>query len=207
MTPEMRAAQLRMEREQQLTVTGLAVTDRDVFLACRSAQGFGYDVWRTDREFQNPKKVVEHLAGCCGQMDIQASEGELWVAHNGRHKAERFDRDGKNLSSFGKRDRMSADGFGGCCEPKNLRLAVAGEVFVSESGPPTCVKRFSTAGEFRGVALIAPWTSGCVRVTTEFHRESDQFFVLNSGEQSIHVFARKPAGVAAAGPATGADAK
>lgn len=204
MTPEVRAAQLRMQREQQLAITGLAVTDQDVFLACRSAKGYGYAVWRTDREFQNPKKVVENLAGCCGQMDIQANDGELWVAHNARHKAEHYDRDGKKLSSFGKRDRTSADGFGGCCEPKNLRFAVAGEVFASESGPPTCVKRFSPTGEFRGVALIAPWTSGCVRVTTEFHRDLDQFFVLNSDERSIHVFARKPAG---AGPAAEADAK
>jgi sugar lactone lactonase YvrE len=207
MTPEVRAAQLRMQREQHLTITGLAVTDRDVFLACRSAKGYGYAVWRTDREFQNPKKVVENLAGCCGQMDIQANEGELWVAHNARHKAEHYDRDGQKLTSFGKRDRASADGFGGCCEPKNLRFAVAGEVFASESGPPTCVKRFTTTGEFRGVAVVAPWTSGCVRVTTEFHRDWDQFFVLNSGEDSIHVFARTPAGAAAAGPAPGADAK
>ena len=197
MTPEVRAAQLRMQREQQLEITGLAVTDRDVFLACRTARGYGYAVWRTDREFQNPKKVVENLSGCCGQMDIQASEGELWVAHNGRHKVEHYDRDGQRLSSFGKRDRTSADGFGGCCEPKNLRFAVAGEVFAAESGPPTCVKRFSGTGEFRGVAVIAPWNSGCVRVTTEFHRDSDQFFVLNSDENAIHVFGRKPADAAA----------
>lgn len=197
-TPEMRAMRLRMERERRLTITGMAVTDRDVFVACMSAKGYGYAVWRTDRELKNPKKLVERLAGCCGQMDIQASEGELWVAHNGRHKVEHYDRDGKRLSSFGKRDRTHAEGFGGCCEPKNLRFAPNGELFASESGPPTCVKRFTTTGKFLGVMVAAPWQSGCVRVTTEFRSDLNRFFVLNSSERTIHVFAKKPAKPAAA---------
>ena len=108
-------------------------------------------------------------------MDIQASQGELWVAHNGRHKVEHYDREGKKLSSFGKKDRVNAKCFGGCCEPKNLRMAHNGELFASESGPPTCVKRFTTDGKFLGVMVVAPWQSGCVRVTTEFQSDPDRF--------------------------------
>lgn len=189
--PESLAKRLRVQREQRLTMAGMAVTDRDLFVACRSAKGYGYTVWRTDRDFRHPKKLVENLRGCCGQMDIQAKDGELWVAHNGKHKVERYDRDGKKLSSFGKRDRINAEGFGGCCEPKNLRFAAGGELFASESGPPTCVKRFTAAGEFLGVAVVAPWDSGCVRVTTEFSGRDDKFFVLNTGARTIHVFAKK----------------
>lgn len=188
--PEVRAIRIRMEREQKLTITGMAVSDRDVFLACRSAKGYGYAVWRTDRDFGNPKKIVENLAGCCGQMDIQAQGAELWVAHNARHKVEHYDRDGKKLSSFGKTDRTNADGFGGCCEPKNLRFAPNGDLLACESGPPTCVKRFTAAGKFLGVAVLAPWNSGCVRVTTEFDGEG-KLFVLNSGAGTIYVFAKK----------------
>ena len=61
-------------------------------------------------------------------------------------------------------------------------------------GSPTCVKRFSKDGKFLGVVLIAPWNSGCVRVTTEYDAAKDRFFVLNSGERTIHVFARKAEG-------------
>ncbi|MBN2021903.1 MAG: hypothetical protein JW809_03850 [Pirellulales bacterium] len=197
-TPEMRAQRLRKERERQLTLAGMAVTDRDVFVSCRSSQGYGFEAWRTDRDFKEPKKVATKLAGCCGQMDVQARDGELWVGHNGRHKVEHFDRDGKQLSSFGRRDRVAADGFGGCCEPKNLRFAPNGELFAAESGPPTCVKRFTPDGKFLGMAVVAPWQSGCVRVTTEYKADADQFFVLNSGERTIHVFAKKkPAAPAA----------
>ena len=82
LTPEMRAAQAREMRERMTTVTGMAVTDRDLFVCCASTKGFGYVVWRTDHNFAKPKKIVENLAGCCGQMDVQAHGGDLWVAHN-----------------------------------------------------------------------------------------------------------------------------
>lgn len=192
MTPEMRAAQAQAMRERMATVTGMAATDRDLFVCCASTKGFGYVVWRTDHNFAKPKKIVENLAGCCGQMDIQAHGGDLWVAHNSRHKVEHYSRDGKKLGSFGKTDRSSADGFGGCCEPKNLRFGPGDVLFACESGPPTCVKRFTLSGKFLGVSVVAPWNSGCVRVTTEYDPEHDRFFVLNSGDQQIHVFAKKP---------------
>ena len=55
------------------------------------------------------------------------------------------------------------------------------------------MKRYSVVGKFLGVSLVAPWNSGCVRVTTEYDAEHDRYFVLNSGDQQIHVFAKKPA--------------
>jgi hypothetical protein len=115
------------------------------------------------------------------------------VAHNARHKVEHYNRKGKRLSSFGKKDRVNAEGFGGCCEPKNMRFGPNGELFAAESGPPTCVKHFTLTGEFQGVLVVAPWHSGCVRVTTEFARNPDRFFLLNTGGRTIHVFAKKAA--------------
>ena len=40
MTPEMRAAQERAMRERMMTITGMAVTDRDLFVCCAFNQGF-----------------------------------------------------------------------------------------------------------------------------------------------------------------------
>jgi hypothetical protein len=193
LTPEMRAYQARQAWLRKMTVTSIAVSGNDVFLACPMAKANGYAVWRTDLQFGEPKKIVESLAGCCSQMDIKAKNGEVWVAHNAKHKVEHFDRDGKPLSSFGKTDRINPDGFGGCCEPKNLRFSAEGDLFACESGPPTCVKRFTTAGEFLGVMAIAPWTTGCVRMTTEVSADGSRFYMLHSDENSIQVFAKKKA--------------
>ncbi|MCC6124310.1 MAG: hypothetical protein IT426_05075 [Pirellulales bacterium] len=193
LTPEMKAYQARQAWLRKMTITSIAVSGNDLFLACPMTKATGYAVWRTDLDFGNPKRIVEGLAGCCSQMDVKAKDGEIWIAHNSRHKVDHFDREGKKLSSFGKTDRINPDGFGGCCEPKNLRFGAEGELFACESGPPTCVKRFSTDGEFKGVVAIAPWTSGCVRVTTEVSADGSKFFVLHSDENSIQVFTKKKA--------------
>jgi hypothetical protein len=196
LTPEMRFQQAETAWKQKMTITSITVSGNDVFLACPMTKTYGYAVWRTDLNFENPKKIIESLSGCCSQMDIKTKDGEVWVAHNAKHKVERYDREGKLLSSFGKTDRINADGFGGCCEPKNLRFGLGPNsgLYACESGPPTCVKHFSTAGEFKGVIAIAPWTSGCVRVTTEFNGK--QFFMLHSDENTIQVFTKKKAEVA-----------
>jgi hypothetical protein len=193
LTPEMRFQQAQTAWKLKMKITSIAVSGSDVFLACPMAKTTGYAVWRTDLNFGNPEKIIESLSGCCSQMDIKAKNGEVWVAHNSKHKVDHFDRQGKLLSSFGKTDRMNPDGFGGCCEPKNLRFSAEGDLFAAESGPPTCVKRFSTAGEFLGVMAIAPWTTGCVRVTTEVSADGSRFYMLHSDENTIQVFTKKKA--------------
>ena len=169
-------------------ITGLAATDQDLFVACAAPKGFAYAVYRVDQEFKNPKLVVDKLGGCCGQMDIAARDGKLWVAHNGRHRVECYDRDGKKLATFGRTDRKAADGFGGCCEPKNLRIASNGDVFTTESGPPVAIKRFTPEGKFLGVIATPTFENGCVRVTVDISPDGKQFYLLDTGADAVHVF-------------------
>jgi hypothetical protein len=180
MTKEMAEATARRRRE----ITGIAVTEQDLFVACPMRQGWGYAILRMDHNFLNAKMVLSGLSGCCGQMDVQAREGELWIPENTRHRVARYDRDGKLLGTFGKRDRKAADGFGGCCEPKNLRFAANGDVLTAESGPPVVVKRFSPEGKFLGVVGLPVFKTGCVRVTVDVSKDGSQIFVLNGGENA-----------------------
>ena len=181
------AAMIRRARE----VTGIAVTGDDLFVARPMVKSWGYAVWRTNRQFTEPKRIIKGLRGCCGQMDIQAKDGEVWVAHNARHRVERYDRDGKKLFSFGKRDRKEAKGFGGCCEPKNLRFGAEGEVYTSESGPPVAIKRFTVEGDFLGVVGVPEYKTGCVRATVDVSRDGSRVFVFNPGGNAIHVLTDK----------------
>lgn len=171
-------------------VSGIAVSSQDLFVVLQSPEDFGFSVFRFDRNLRNPKKVLSGLSGCCGQLDIQSYRGELWVAHNGRHKVERYNRDGKMLSSFGKNDRKAADGFGGCCEPKNIRFASDGTILAAESGPPTVVKRFDLSGKFLGVIATPNIQTGCVRVTVESSKGGGKYFVINSDDGTMHVIAK-----------------
>ncbi len=173
-------------RPRRNNVTGIAVTDQDLFVACQAPKGFSYAVYRMDQNFENAELIVDGLRGCCGQMDIQAHNGELWIPHNAKHRVERYDRDGNKLASFGKSDRKAADGFGGCCEPKNVRFGPDGDIYCAESGPPNSVKRFSPEGEFRGIVVLDDFDGGCVRTTVEVSRDGRDVFVLDTTNNSIH---------------------
>jgi len=170
-------------------VTGIAATAQDVFVTCAAPKGFSYAAYRLDHNFENPTLVVDKLSGCCSQMDVAARDDKLWVAHNGRHRVECYDRSGNKLKSFGRADRLAADGFGGCCEPKNIRFTPAGTLLCAESGPPVVIKQFTTEGKFMEVLANPSYDSGCVRTTVDVSPDGKKFYLLNPGDQSIHVFA------------------
>lgn len=178
--------------KRRANFTGIAVTDQDVFVCVPTPNDFTYRVYRFDHDLKNPKLIVEKLRGCCGQMDIQACDGNLWVPHNARHRVECHDRDGKELSQFGKRGRVKPEQFGGCCEPKNLRFTSAGDILAAESGPPTCIKRFSKTGKFLGVVAMVPDSRGdCVRMTVEASPDGKRFYLLDTTKDIIRVFGAK----------------
>jgi len=173
-------------------VTGLAVTDRDVFMAVPSPNDFTFRVYRFSEALTGPKLVVQKLRGCCGQMDIQAHNGKLWIAHNARHSVQTMDRDGNELSKFGKAGKVKASDFGGCCEPKCLRVLPDGDILAAESGPPTCIKRFSSTGKFKEVVGIVPNAKGdCVRVTVAASPDGRQYYMLDTTQDAIRVFGSK----------------
>jgi len=173
-------------------VTGLAVTDQDVFMSVPAPSDFTFRVYRFSHALAEPKMVVEKLRGCCGQMDIQSHEDKLWIPHNARHAVETHDRDGKELSKFGKAGKVKASDFGGCCEPKNLRVLADGDVIAAESGPPTCIKRFSPDGKFKEVIAVIEDSRGeCVRVTVERSADGRQYYMLDTTKGAIHVFASR----------------
>jgi hypothetical protein len=180
----------RSLEQRKKAITGIAVTDRDLFVVCPSPSDFSYTVYRFDHDLKNPKLIVEGLHGCCGQMDIQAGEDKLWVPHNARHRVECRDRDGKQLSAFGKTDRKAAEGFGGCCEPKNVRVAGSG-IFTAESGPPVVIKHFTQEGKFLGVVAIPTFPTSCVRVTVDRSPDGKRWYILDTTEDAIHVFEAK----------------
>jgi hypothetical protein len=172
-------------------VTGLAVTDRDVFIAVPAPNDFTFRVYRFDHALKDPKLVVEKLRGCCGQMDIQAHKENLWIPHNARHAVESRDRDGKELSKFGQAGKAKPADFGGCCEPKNMRVLANGEILVAESGPPTCIKRFTADGKFIEVVALAKAKGDCVRVTVEASADGRRVYLLDTERDAIRVYATK----------------
>jgi hypothetical protein len=184
-------AQMKTTLEKRRSnVTGLSVTDQDLFMAVPAPSDFTYRVYRFSHALTEPKLVVEKLRGCCGQMDIQTYKGNLWIPHNARHTVQSHDREGKDLARFGKAGKVKASDFGGCCEPKNIRILPDGDLLAAESGPPACIKRFSADGKFKEVVAIVNGAKGdCVRVTVERSPDGRKFYILDTIKGAIHVFA------------------
>ncbi len=172
-------------------VTGLAITGQDVFITVPTPNEFTFQVYRFDQTLANPKLVVEKLRGCCGQMDVQAHDGKIWIPHNARHAIEARDRDGKEVTKFGTAGKVKANDFGGCCEPKNMRVLANGDILAAESGPPTCIKRFSSTGKFIEVVAVVDGPSECVRVTVEASADGSRFYMLDTHHDAIRIFGPK----------------
>jgi hypothetical protein len=171
-------------------INAIAITDKDVFIACGEQKGYGYAVWRMDLEFKNPKQVIAGLGGCCGQMDIQARGDELIVAENTKHGVGRFDRDGKRLGAFGKRGREGdGEAFGGCCNPMNCRFCGQGDILTAES--EGVVKRFTAKGEYAGLVASVKLSGGCKNVAVAVSPDNSRIYFCDLPGSKILILAKK----------------
>lgn len=172
-------------------INGIAVSEKDVFIACGEGAGYGYAIWRFDRDMKNPKQVLKGLGGCCGQMDVQTSGDDIIVAENTKHQFARYDRDGKKLGSYGKRGADTDPAcFGSCCNPMNTRCAGGtGDIFTAES--EGVVKRFSAAGSFIGVAGTVKISGGCKNVAIGVSGDGEKIVFCDQPGSKFYVLAKK----------------
>lgn len=189
--------------EQRSAVTAIAVTQRDLFVVCAGRMGF--DIYRMDHDFGSPKKIVERLVGCCGQMDLQACGERFYAAENVRKQVACYDRDGRRLSAWGRAERGDVEGFGSCCNPMNTRFGPGGELFTCESGLGR-VKRFSPDGQFLGLVGTAAVGPGCKHVPLAIAPDGKRVYVLNPGDAQLLILdpdAAPATSAASAPPAAG----
>ena len=179
-------------------INGIAVTEKDVYLACGELTGYGFAIWRMDPDFQNPVRVLGPVSGCCLQMDLQARGDHFYLAENTKKRVAKYDRDGTFVSAFGQSGRESSGlSFGGCCNPMNCRLAANGDVYTAES--EGIVKRFSAGGEFLGLIGYAKLTGGCKNVAVAASPKGDRVYFCDlPGSRIIILGAKKPDPAAAA---------
>jgi hypothetical protein len=181
---------VREIKQRLQKINSIAVSDEDVFITTGIAKGYGFAVWRTDHDLKNPKQIVTNLSGCCGQMDVQCIGGEVFIAENTRHRVGRYDRDGKQLATFGSRERESAGAcFGGCCNPMNVCLGPNGTVLTAES--EGFVKSFSTDGTYVGLIGKAQVGGGCKNVSIASSPDGDRVYFYDLDKSRVVVMARE----------------
>ncbi len=176
--------------KRKLKVSSLSANEKEIFIACSASTGYGYEVWRTNKNFDDGKVIVKGLRGCCGQMDVQCNDEGVFVAENSRHRVGHYDRDGKLIKNWGKRDRKGVKGFGSCCNPMNVAFGKKGEVYTSESNLGY-IKRYSIKGEYLGFVGKVKLVPGCKNVAITVSPNGDRIYMMDLTRNHIVVMARK----------------
>lgn len=189
LTEEQIDQQVEASIAYKLKVASISEADGEVYVATGAEKGYGFCVWRTNRRFENGKKIVDSLSGCCGQMDVQACEGGVCIAENGRHHVRRLDRDGKPLARWGSRGREGLEGFGGCCNPMNVAFGEDGSVYTSESGTGR-LKRFTPEGELIELVGKVDLVPGCKKVSIAVGPGGDRVYMLDITRDHIVMMER-----------------
>lgn len=173
----------------QMRIASISASQNEVFFACSSSTGSGFDVWRTDYQFAEGKKIGESLRGCCGQLDVQANDNGIYVAENTRHRVRGYSREGRQVLEFGSRERDRPEGFSGCCNPMNVAFGDDGSVYTAESGIGR-IKRFSADGSFIELVGQVELVPGCKKVAISVSPRGDQVYMLDITRGHIVVMTR-----------------
>lgn len=171
-------ASVRQLIADQMRIASISASQNEVFFACSSSTGSGFDVWRTDYQFAEGTKIGESLKGCCGQLDVQANDNGIYVAENTRHRVRGYSREGRQLLEFGSRERDRPEGFSGCCNPMNVAFGDDGSVYTAESGIGR-IKRFSADGSFIELVGQVELVPGCKKVAISVSPKGDQVYMLD----------------------------
>ncbi len=182
-------------------VSGIAVTDKEVFVAIGSGWSTRSlsNLYRLDRNLANPKLLLERLRGCCQRCDVATHKGTVFLAENAAYRVVGIDREGKVLGKWGSRDRKNVEGFGSCCNPMNLAFDDAGTLYTAESGLGR-VKRYTIHGKFLGLVgsvgvarfnRAGRLAASCSNIAIAVTSDAELIYVMDFKNNQIRVLKKK----------------
>ena len=96
-----------------------------------------------------------------GTLDFDVdTKGVIHAANPGKHRVERYTREGQLLGHAGRFDGVDPEGFPGCCNPTNVTLGPAGQLIVTEKAEARA-KVLDASGKLVAVLGTTVFDSGC----------------------------------------------
>ena len=168
---ESRIAQLMQYR---MRTPSISAAGDDILVTL--SRNRGYEIWRTGPKFDNPRKVIGDMRGCCGQMDMTVAGERILTAENTKFRVGIYDLEGKIISAFGERFKEDNNGFGSCCNPMNVLCCGNGDILTAESSIGH-IKRYNEKGELQAVIGRARIGGGCKHVALGIDEKRDRYYV------------------------------
>ena len=193
----------RRAMSRPLRISGIAVSETDVFVAFGSGWSLGSKsrLFRFDPDLGDPRMLAEGLRGCCQRCDIVGFGGMAYLAENSAHRVVVYNRDGEVLDKWGARSRTDVVGFGSCCNPMNLCFDANGVLYTAESGLGR-VKRYATDGKYLGLvgyvgverfANAGRLAASCSNIAIAVTPSGDRVYVMDYKNNLIRVLQKKKA--------------
>jgi len=187
----------RRARDRPTRISGIAATDRHVFVAFGSGWSLGSKsrLFRFDLDWENAKLLAEGLRGCCQRCDLAAHNGVLYLAENAAHRVVAYDRDGTILNKWGTQSRLALEGFGSCCNPMNLCFDGEGVLYTAESGLGR-VKRYTSDGRFLGLvgyigverfSLAGDLAASCSNIAIAVTPDGGRVYVMDFKNNQVRI--------------------
>lgn len=168
---ESRIAQLMQYR---MRTPSISAAGDDILVTL--ARNRGYEIWRTGPKFDNPRRVLGDMRGCCGQMDMTVAGERILTAENTKFRVGIYDLEGKSLAAFGERFKDDNNGFGSCCNPMNVLCCGNGDILTAESSIGH-IKRYNEKGVLQAVIGRARIGGGCKHVALGIDEKRDRYYV------------------------------
>jgi hypothetical protein len=180
--------------EENSLITGLALTENDVFIADAG-----------NRRVLRYSHAGERL----GTFDGKAGEGvlhgfiipspsfdlainndeELWVVNPGAHSLENYTFDGK-LRGYWKKSGVNTEGFSGCCNPSYFTFLDDGRFVTSEKGLVR-IKVYKPSGELEGVVAAPDRFADDAKAPDVAADSRNNIYALDFDKKVIRVFELK----------------
>lgn len=184
-------------------ISGVTANEKYFFVAF--GNGFSLrateDIVRFNRDFSEPKLIVEQQFGCCAHLDLDTKGDHLLIAENSRHRVNRFSFEGERHDTWGRRDRQSLKGFAACCNPVNFDFGPGGVLYTAESGVGR-VKKYTPDGKYLGLVGYVDTTvfdrgsrlaSQSCYIPVEVNADASRIFVMDVRAHIVRVLAQQSA--------------
>ena len=175
-------------------ITSIAVKSEDVFIADAGQKV----VYHCDLKgnlinkigLKDPATGVPGFIIPSAYFDLGISkDGKLWVVNPGRHSFEKYNFDGKLLTSWGKAS-MAMEGFCGCCNPSNFAF-LNDSLFVTSEKAIERVKIYNADGSFRCIVATPDQFKAGTKGLDLAVDKQNRILVLDPVKMEIRIFEPK----------------
>jgi sugar lactone lactonase YvrE len=123
-----------------------------------------------------------------GSLDFAVDwEGIIHACNPGKHRVERYTREGELLGHIGRFDGRDPEGFPGCCNPTNVTVTEQGKVYVTEKAGPRA-KVLDLEGNLISVIAASAFDPNCKNMDVAVDSKG-RVYVVDTIRLQVHVFA------------------